>query len=150
MSSRGTVTGAAIGLLLLGAGVRAATPSPCAAAKKTCVMHGLADTCFPFAGGSGSQVPGFRLPSIPDTIARWAALDGCAPTTTVTRQTGAATCVSHEDCAPGTDVTLCTVAGLGHGWPGSPNTAPGCGGAPVPDLVANDALWDFFTAHPMR
>jgi polyhydroxybutyrate depolymerase len=44
-------------------------------------------------------------------------------------------------------VSLCTVTGGGHTWPG---------GLPVPSLgyttsniSATDAMWDFFTKHPL-
>jgi polyhydroxybutyrate depolymerase len=49
--------------------------------------------------------------------------------------------MTYEGC----DVTLCTVDGGGHTWPG---------GLPVPtlgatttDISATDAMWTFFSAH---
>jgi polyhydroxybutyrate depolymerase len=64
-----------------------------------------------------------------------------------TYSNGDSSCATYEHCAGGADVTLCTVQGGGHTWPG---------GLPVPtlgmtttDLSATDAMWTFFQAHPM-
>jgi polyhydroxybutyrate depolymerase len=126
---------------------------PCAPARPVPVLHlhGLADGCYPFGGGVGSGISGVNFISIPDTIAGWAVRNGCGPTTTVTYQQGGATCATHDGCAQGADVTLCTLAGHGHAWPGGVfyPVAAMCGGIMSSDLVANDALWDFFTGHPM-
>lgn len=67
-------------------------------------------------------------------------------TMTTTYQNGDATCVTHGGCTGGADVVLCTIQDGGHQWPG---------GEEIPflgkksnDLIATDALWDFFVAHP--
>jgi polyhydroxybutyrate depolymerase len=114
-------------------------------------MHGMADTCYPFAGGVGTGFSGTVFASIPDTIAGWVARNGCAGTTTQTYASGAATCDTYDACAQGADVTLCTVMGLGHVWPGQTSyaLASTCGGGTTTDLVANDVAWDFFSAHPL-
>jgi poly(3-hydroxybutyrate) depolymerase len=60
-------------------------------------------------------------------------------------QHGDATCVTHGNCADGADVELCTIAG-GHQWPGG-FVIPGLGYRSN-DLMATDAIWSFFVAHP--
>lgn len=54
---------------------------------------------------------------------------------------------TYESCGPGIEVTLCTIDGGGHTWPG---------GTPVPSLgwtstsiSATDRMWSFFVDHPM-
>ena len=49
---------------------------------------------------------------------------------------GATTCETHDACDGGVEVTLCTVEGFGHWWPGN--------GADV-GIDATDAMWTFFT-----
>jgi polyhydroxybutyrate depolymerase len=114
-------------------------------------MHGDADTCYRFEGGVGTGVSGTNFISIPTTIAGWVARNGCSSTTVTTYQNGGATCDTYQGCVEGADVTLCVLAGHGHAWPGG--AAYGleamCGGVMSSDLIANDALWDFFVAHPM-
>ncbi len=64
-----------------------------------------------------------------------------------TYSNGDATCVTYGQCTAGADVTLCTITGGGHTWPG---------GTPFPllgvtstDISATDAMWTFFQQHPM-
>lgn len=62
-------------------------------------------------------------------------------------QKGDSSCQTYKACGAGVEVILCTVQNGGHTWPG---------GTPVPslgntttDLSATDAMWDFFTRHPL-
>ena len=45
----------------------------------------------------------------------------------------------------GAEVTLCTVTGGGHAWPGGAFGLPGT----TQNISATDAMWTFFSAHPM-
>jgi len=112
-------------------------------------MHGLADTCYNYNGGVGTGFSATNFISIPTTVAGWVSRNGCTMSTTTTYQNGNATCSTYQGCAA--DVTLCTVTGMGHAWPGSAfyNLAAMCGGTTTTDLAGTDALWDFFAAHPM-
>jgi polyhydroxybutyrate depolymerase len=114
-------------------------------------MHGDADTCYRFNGGVGTGFSTTNFISIPTTIAGWVARNGCSNTTSVTYQNSGATCLTYQGCAQGADVTLCTLRGHGHAWPGGTTygLAAMCGGVQSTDLIANDALWDFFVAHPL-
>jgi polyhydroxybutyrate depolymerase len=104
-------------------------------------FHGTSDTIVPYAGGGFS---GYR--SAADTDAGWATRNGCDTTTTETFASGDSRCVSHGGCDGGSEVTLCTITGGGHTWPGG-GYFPG--GHITTDLSATDAMWAFFEAHPM-
>ncbi len=56
--------------------------------------------------------------------------------------TGSATCETYDTCEAGAKVTLCTLAGMGHCWPGQPVCPYGAANT---DLSADDALWSFFS-----
>jgi polyhydroxybutyrate depolymerase len=105
-------------------------------------FHGTADPLVPW---NGDALLGFI--SVPDSIAGWAQRDGCTGSPVQTYANGNSTCATYQQCAGGADVTLCTIAGGGHTWPG---------GLPVPvlgmtttDISATDAMWTFFQAHPL-
>jgi polyhydroxybutyrate depolymerase len=104
-------------------------------------FHGTLDTLVPW---DGSASLGF--PSVMDTFHGWAQRDGCTGAPSQTYAQGDATCQSYDQCTGGAQVTLCTIDGGGHTWPG---------GTPVPslgltstDINATDAMWTFFAAHP--
>jgi polyhydroxybutyrate depolymerase len=105
-------------------------------------FHGTADPLVPYDGS-----PSLGFPSVEDTFTGWAARDSCAGSPATTFSKGDTSCASYEQCAGGASVTLCTVQGGGHTWPG---------GLPVPalgytttELSATDAMWTFFTQHPL-
>ena len=106
-------------------------------------FHGTLDSLVPFGGD-----PQNGFPSVRETFESWAARDGCTGAPAVTFAEGDTTCESYASCDGGAEVTLCTVEGGGHTWPG---------GVPIPGLghtttavVATDAMWSFFAAHPRR
>jgi polyhydroxybutyrate depolymerase len=82
---------------------------------------------------------------VDETIDYWRIYNRCT-TQTTTYQNGDATCVTHGGCTAGADVVLCTISGGGHQWPGG-EALPFLG--PMSDdLIATDAIWSFFVAHP--
>jgi polyhydroxybutyrate depolymerase len=111
-------------------------------------VHGTADKAIPYGGGRGQGVAHIDGPGAPEVISSWRTVDRCGePTTSVA---GAVT-TSVADCADGRAVELVTVAGAGHGWPGS-TRKPGVERllgldppAPAPDTTA--LVWQFFSAH---
>lgn len=125
-------------------------------------FHGTADTFNPYHGGAG-QVPGFEMEQLgaPRSVERWAALNRCAARTEVTYRRGAAACVAHPECGGGGTVTLCTIEGMGHQWPGHtlslsaararqlglPETFSQLGPG-TDDLDATVMSLEFFRAHP--
>lgn len=106
-------------------------------------FHGTLDTLVPYLG---EPMKGF--PSVAKTMQSWADRDACGSLKTESYKKVDARCETYGACVDGTTVTLCTIEGGGHTWPG---------GLPVPALghttaylSATDAMWDFFVAHPMR
>lgn len=96
------------------------------------LVHGTADTLVPYDWAD-------------ETVDYWRVKNGCT-TQATTFQHGAATCVTHGGCTGGADVVLCTIAGGGHQWPGG-EEVPFLG-TKSDDLIATDAQWSFFVAHP--
>jgi len=94
-------------------------------------FHGTADTIVQY-GGIG---PGF--PGAEDMMQGWAARNGCAPVPNVTHQQGNSTCETWTACDDGVEVTLCTVEGGGHCWPGNASCTFG---ASTTDVNANDVF----------
>ncbi len=104
--------------------------------------------------------------SIPGYIDGWKTRNGCSAKTNVTFQNKGAICVTYEGCQQNADVTLCTVDGLGHNWPGQKtygveacktnpdgiicNAWKDSVGPLSQDLSANDMIWEFFKEHPME
>jgi polyhydroxybutyrate depolymerase len=83
-------------------------------------------------------------------MAAWAERNGCSGETEVIYQKGAVTCRVYKGCADGATVTLCTVEGGGHTWPGGSVLDPAVFGATNADIDASRYIWDFFAAHPMK
>lgn len=97
-------------------------------------FHGTADTAAPYEG-MGS--------SIPHWTASWAERNGCDPTSTVTYQKGQVTGETWENCDEGATVTLYTIEGGVHNWPGTHFDFAD------QDINATSVIWEFFKAHPM-
>jgi polyhydroxybutyrate depolymerase len=117
-------------------------------------VHGTQDACYPFDGGWG-PLSLVTFVSAPTTVQEWVERNQCeaGPPTTVLSN-GAATCALYPCSHPG-EVEFCIIDGGGHYWPGGGDWAGSevfCGsnqGARSADLIANDAFWSWFSAHPM-
>jgi polyhydroxybutyrate depolymerase len=108
-------------------------------------FHGTADPTVPF---EGDQARGWL--SVPATIDDWARRDGCKGGGVETLARGDVRCTTYGQCRDQAEVTLCTVEGGGHTWPGG--TAPpwiAGAGKTTTDVVADDLIWSFFQKHPM-
>ncbi len=117
-------------------------PAACDAKRAVPVMdfHGTADSVVPYAGNASYS-------SAADTIAAWAKRNGCAGQPVETFRKGDAHCATYATCVDRATTTLCTIDNGGHTWPG---------GLPIPalgvtttNLSATDAMWTFFTEHPL-
>jgi polyhydroxybutyrate depolymerase len=101
-------------------------------------VHGTADTTVNYS-------------SAQPNVDRWAKVDGCTGTAVETyNNMGSTKCVTNQTCTAGTEVTFCTVTGMGHCWP--EDTQCGPGGGPmygVTDFKASPMMWEFFQKHPM-
>ncbi len=118
------------------AGVLGIPDADCTPSRPVPVMdfHGTADPIVPWGGSAG-----LGFPSVPDTIAGWARRDGCTGTPHTTFDHGDTHCETYDACDGGVEVTLCTVEGGGHWWPGGILTHNG--------IDATSAMWDFFTRY---
>jgi polyhydroxybutyrate depolymerase len=125
---------------------------PCDGATPTSVLHvhGLADQNVPYEGGVGTKgVSKDSRPSVPSVIARWRQVDGCGPSQ-VSLQ--GPVHMDTADGARGTTVTLITIDGAGHQWPGSQQPNPVAKRVlqlddPSTAIDATSVLWSFFSAH---
>jgi polyhydroxybutyrate depolymerase len=94
---------------------------PCTGPVPVLAFHGTADPVVPYASGAtGRSVPGIPVVGAEQNLAAWARLDGCAATPRVTRPASDIVRRSWTGCRSGSSVTLYTVVGGGHTWPGSP------------------------------
>jgi polyhydroxybutyrate depolymerase len=105
-------------------------------------FHGTADGIVPYAGGGFT---GYR--SVDETIAGWATRDACTGDPAESYRNGMVTCLTRSTCQDGVEVTLCSVEGGGHQWPGG-TSIPG-GGTTTMDISATDAMWEFFTRYAL-
>jgi len=126
------------------AGVIGMPPASCNPVRPVALLHihGTGDVQIPYNGSAGA----FR--SVAVTVDAFRTKNGCAAGDgTVVYTQGDVSCRKWGPCTAGADVELCTVTGGGHQWPGG-EPLP-YGGSPTPNLIASDAIADFFLAHPM-
>ena len=55
--------------------------------------------------------------------------------------------LTRARCADGSDIDVYVLENMGHSWPGAKT---GMIAAPQAGMVATDAIWEFFAAHPRR
>ncbi len=103
-------------------------------------FHGTEDTIVPYEGSSSSD-----LVSAPESTRAWAEKMGCGDTRTETLVAGDVRCESFEGCPAGVEVTLCTVNGGGHTWPGADDFPPL--GSTTHDVDATNMALDFMLRH---
>lgn len=120
---------------------------PCSPVRPVSVMHfhGTDDQTIRYEGG---DIPFFGGPyvSAESSVAGWASRNACFGNPTNTYDQGDSICSSFTNCGQGTAVTLCTVQGGGHTWPGG--LVPPDLGYTTQDLDATRQMWLFFEAHP--
>lgn len=136
-------------------------------------FHGTDDPCAPYNGGScggcmanlltGETKELWSCTSVPNYIDKWRQMNRCSDKTKITFQNGDATCITYQGCQDNAEVTLCTIDGMGHTWPGgTASYGEACRrnpdgymcrrlketmGASSDDIIANDAMWEFFKRH---
>jgi polyhydroxybutyrate depolymerase len=123
-------------------------PCPAPAPLSVIHIHGTADHNIPYQGGTGDGVAHIDGPAVPDLIARWRAVDRCAPPAVTV---AAPLTTTLAGCPAGRAVELITIDGAGHQWPGSRSTAAQRALGLDPPSTALDAtatIWSFFAAHP--
>jgi len=91
----------------------------CAPARSINVyeIHGTSDTAIPYNGGPFPGVGGgTTVLSAPQSVARWAKLDGCAATPSVVSPSSSITLTRYSKCRRGVSATLRTIIGGVHEW----------------------------------
>jgi len=108
---------------------------------------GDADPVVPFNGGRINCCDHSTVLSVPASMARWAAHDGCAAQAHETKPSSEVTLREWTRCkAPGA-VRFYIINGGGHTWPGSVDVP--FLGKTTHQINATDVLWAFFQAHPL-
>lgn len=142
-------------------------------------MHGTADNCAKFEGGTCGgcfekflrDAYGINIEeefiwacmAVPAQIQEWVNRNGVTGSPQTTFQNGDATCQTWGQNQEG-EITLCTIEGLGHTWPNGSYGAPCAGGMETntckkfreivgektDDISANDKIWEFFEQHSLK
>ena len=107
------------------------------------VFHGTADVLVPYNGGTTPfQIGPKRTDtSVSSTVAFWVKQDGCS-TTPERKETKQLRVDTYTGCKDGTGVTLYTIRGGHHMWPGTRLSRN--------DVPATDIMWSFFAAHQKK
>jgi polyhydroxybutyrate depolymerase len=134
-------------------------PAMCAPARAVPLMHfhGTVDPRVPYdAKSTAMGPPGAMLTPGVESVAKWAEITGCDAEPTTTFEKSDWTCLGYGGCAGGADVTLCSIEGMGHPWPGGD---PGAGFGPIGvaivgpasmTLNASEYMWDaLFSRHSL-
>ncbi len=115
-------------------------PAP-AGTVSAIVFHGDADNNVLYNGVNKSD---YHYLSVAGSVGFWAKADGCKPS--AQHQENAAS--SHDDytgCTQGSAVTLYTIKGGAHAWPGDEVAAALAGNTAKANTAA--LIWNFFKAH---
>lgn len=111
-------------------------------------FHGMDDALVPYAGGQVFNVLPYA--GAEKAVADWAANNGCAEFPGKAVDLGPnVTQITYGQCAGGNDVSLVSVKGGGHTWPGSVIERPNLG-AVTKEISASEMAWAFFEAHPRK
>ncbi|GED97682.1 extracellular catalytic domain type 1 short-chain-length polyhydroxyalkanoate depolymerase [Gordonia crocea] len=112
----------------------------CARPASIIQIHGTADPRVPYRGGVGSGSARVDGEAIPSVDARFRRLAHCAPPT---RTRHGSVAVSSARCPGGRAVTLLSIDGMGHHWPGQTQPSP-LSGPPSSAINATAVIWRFF------
>jgi polyhydroxybutyrate depolymerase len=81
-------------------------------------IHGTADASIPYDGGYFSTSIGEdTVLSAPNSVARWAQLDGCTAGPATSAPNSTISLSTYSKCRDGVSVTLRTIVGGTHAWP---------------------------------
>jgi polyhydroxybutyrate depolymerase len=107
--------------------------SPCQPKEAVSLIHvhGLADTEWPYTGGTS-----YDFPHNEQVIATWLQLVGCTDSPQVEKLENIGTHTTYAPCQAGTAVELYTIDGLYHSWPAEY------------EFPVSQIMWDFFASHP--
>lgn len=111
-------------------------------------IHSRQDEQVLFLGGRGKEaapadvVTEFK--SVPDTIAKWVKLNGCAEKPKRDTDTDKLKCDLYAGCRDGRQVRLCVTEDGGHSWPGGAKPRKR-GPTPSTAIDATEEIWKFFS-----
>lgn len=116
-------------------------------------FHGTADPWAPYNGGQVKALVGKEkhlYRSMNETISGWVQHNHCTGAPEVSFKQGAVSCELHGSCSNDATVTLCTIDGAGHTWPGGISTLSEKKMGPTNhDISASNMIWSFFEKHPL-
>ncbi|MBI5931518.1 MAG: prolyl oligopeptidase family serine peptidase [Chloroflexi bacterium] len=114
------------------------------------IFHGTADEHVLYDGGSSiKSIDGDRVDQpVSAAVDFWTTHDGCA-TEPASTTSGSITTDTYTNCNTGAEVTLVTIDGGGHAWPGG-RRGSRSGDQPSQEINASEVMWQFFTAHPRQ
>jgi len=98
--------------------------------------------------GSADRV--IVMQGVRDATLAWGRHNGCDPPPIPEPVSARVFLASYTNCEAGADVHLYTVEAGGHTWPGAEPRDGGPLGATTDEISANDLMWAFFEAHPLR
>ena len=109
-------------------------------------IHAQDDRHVLFGGGAGpdsvSRSAVTDYVSVPDSMAKWARIDGCSAPPQRILDKPVAYCERYAPCRGQTQVQLCVTESGGHSWPGGHKSR--AEEAPSQALSANEVMWEFF------
>lgn len=140
-------------------------------------FHGTEDKCALYNGGKcggcfASFLNQVGLPAkahqwdcrpVKEYIELWRKINKCSEKWRVNFKKGNARCITYSECQDEAEVTLCTIEGMGHTWPGGKYSFGACKvdsesrmckmwkdtvGDLSRDISANEVMWEFFKKHP--
>jgi polyhydroxybutyrate depolymerase len=138
--------------------IAAIAPVACSIGASTCKptrpvpvlhFHGTIDQFAPFKGGIGAYRRTGMHTAVLVGIETFVNQNGCTQENRVTFKRRGAMCLTYSICRDGAEVTLCTIEGMGHQWPGGKEILPRLLGPGTDDISATDMLLTFFQRHPM-
>jgi polyhydroxybutyrate depolymerase len=137
---------AAVGVV---AGALPESEDHCADSKPvpTVVFHGTADKLAPYHGGTSPIAPR-PFANIPEWTARLAQRNQCAGDSIDTRVAPHVRRRTYSNCAGNAEVTLYTIEGGGHTWPGAKPAPEWWAGHTTDEINATHVMWQFFVQHP--
>lgn len=124
--------------------------SPCTPTEPVSVIHfhGTDDQHILYDGGYGPKsLVDVNFTSVKDSVNFWVGFDQCQNQTTTTPLSDIQL-DEWKDCANQTNVTLYTILGGQHAWPGSDGPGWIDGDEPTQSISATELIWEFFKLHP--
>ena len=112
-------------------------------------FHGTADPICPYDGGP-SKLAGGSFPNVREFYAHWSQRNQCRLNPVESPVARDVTRLQYSDCADEAGVTLYTIKGEGHQWPGgTPIKARWLVGAYSSSIDATRLMWTFFRSHQL-